>query len=533
MGETRVDLLHLLEDLRDAYPGSLEETILTEVVANSLDSGATCIRFHTDPAESCLIIADDGRAMERRELSRYHDVAASTKTRGEGIGFAGVGIKLGLLVCEEVWTETRRGKGHVATRWHLASRHRAPWKWMPPPGMVGPRGTAVRLKLHNPLSPLLDPGFIEASLRTHYEPLFHPQFIEILSAHYKEPIRFEVNERAIEWVEPTRGEVVSIAVRMPHKRKPSAVGHLVRSATPLPEDQCGVAISTFGKVIKRGWEWLGLSPVAPDRFGGLIEAPTLSASLTLNKAEFIRTGARGAAYLAYRKAIQQAVGQQLAQWGDTRDTHEDLRRKTVRPIERDLETVLVDLAQSFPILAALVDQRSGGQKRLPMGRGPEAATAGELVAASIAVAVEQSEEAELGSAERVELRADGETSEEAARSERVSSRAPTEGSFLPGQAGPRRPARYGLGIQFESRLGHLELGRLVDSTVWINDAHPAYRRAVQSRSEGYHLALAVALALAPLAAGTVGENAFVNAFLARWGELLDGPKHRGRRKLVR
>jgi hypothetical protein len=26
MGETRVDLLHLLEDLRDAYPGSIEET---------------------------------------------------------------------------------------------------------------------------------------------------------------------------------------------------------------------------------------------------------------------------------------------------------------------------------------------------------------------------------------------------------------------------------------------------------------------------------------------------------------------------
>ena len=36
MGETRVDLLHLLEDLRDAYPGALEETILTEIIANSL-----------------------------------------------------------------------------------------------------------------------------------------------------------------------------------------------------------------------------------------------------------------------------------------------------------------------------------------------------------------------------------------------------------------------------------------------------------------------------------------------------------------
>ena len=39
VGETRVDLLHLLEDLRDAYPGAAEETILTEIVANALDSG--------------------------------------------------------------------------------------------------------------------------------------------------------------------------------------------------------------------------------------------------------------------------------------------------------------------------------------------------------------------------------------------------------------------------------------------------------------------------------------------------------------
>ena len=40
--------------------------------------------------------------MHRRELARYHDIAASTKLRGEGIGFAGVGIKLGLLVSSEV-----------------------------------------------------------------------------------------------------------------------------------------------------------------------------------------------------------------------------------------------------------------------------------------------------------------------------------------------------------------------------------------------------------------------------------------------
>jgi hypothetical protein len=96
VGETRVDLQHLLEDLRDAYTGALEETILTEVVANALDSGATRIRLLAHPADATLTIVDDGRGTQRRELARYHDVAASTKARGEGIGFAGVGIKPGL-----------------------------------------------------------------------------------------------------------------------------------------------------------------------------------------------------------------------------------------------------------------------------------------------------------------------------------------------------------------------------------------------------------------------------------------------------
>jgi hypothetical protein len=66
VGETRVDFLHLLEDLRDAYPGSIEETILTEIVANSLDSGATRVDLRTDAAAGTLAVVDDGSGMRRR-----------------------------------------------------------------------------------------------------------------------------------------------------------------------------------------------------------------------------------------------------------------------------------------------------------------------------------------------------------------------------------------------------------------------------------------------------------------------------------
>jgi hypothetical protein len=105
---------------------------------------------------------------------------------------------------------------------------------------------------------------------------------------------------------------------------------------------------------------------------------------------------------------------------------------------------------------------------------------------------------------------------------------------LPGMPGTahrtrRRPAHYQLAIRFESRPDETALSRLADATVWVNDAHPAYRRALASRSEGYHLAVAVGMALAPLAVVPAEAHAFVTAFLARWGEAAEGRKGRGGR----
>jgi hypothetical protein len=530
MGQTRVDLLHLLEDLRDAYTGALEETILTEIVANSLDSGARSITIDTSPAEATLTVTDDGSGMQRRELSRYHDIAASGKTRGQGIGFAGVGIKLGLLLCEDVITETRRGKTHVATQWNLASKYRAPWKWVSPPGRVAERGTSVTLHLQNPLSLLLDAGYIESTLRRHYQTLFDPAFRQMLAPQYGSGIVFHLNGRALGDASAPSGECARLEIKIGRKRKPSAVGYLLREPLGLPEERRGLAISTLGKVIKRGWDWLGLSPALPETVEGLIEGPGMAACLTLSKADFVRTGVRGATYLAYRRAIQEAVGQQLAAWGDARSSESERLRRVARPIERDLEQVLLDMAEDFPLLGSLVEHRKGGQRKLPMGlqEGPDGRL--NLAAAMVGKAVEPEESAAAMTATEGKDAPANETTDDGVQPARSTSLPPPGGA--PGSGiGPRRPQRYGLRLDFESRPDDSELGRLVESTVWINEAHPAYRRAQASRSEGYHLALAVALALAPLAAEAADQRTFITSFLARWGESLEkstGRKGAGR-----
>lgn len=524
MGETRVDLQHLLEDLRDAYPGSLEETILTEIMANALDSGATQISFECGAGESTLTAVDDGSGMQRRELARYHDVAASTKTRGQGIGFAGVGIKLGLLVCDEVMTETRRGKSHVATSWRMASRHRAPWKWIPPPGLVRERGTAVRLKVQNALSPLLDPGFLESTLRRHFQPLLDPIFDEFLGFHYPEGITIYVNGHRLERQRSAASLQAALEIRLLRKRKPSAYGYLIREEFVLPEERRGLAISTYGKVIRRGWDWLGMTPSTPDRVGGLIEVPALAACLTLNKGDFIRVGARAATYLAFRKALQEAVSKQLAAWGDARESAEEAPPREVRPLQRDLARLLEDLALDFPLLASLVERRAGGQKKLPLATRGNVADGCAFVTASVSEQAEAYKSSTETTAISSVERPNGQTNETEPKEAEVESKDP--GTILLGKGGIRRPAHYGLDIQFEDRRSDREMGRLVESTVWVNRAHPAYHRALVSRSIGYHIALAVAMALAPLAVEAANEHGFVTAFLSRWGEALNQPRTR-------
>jgi hypothetical protein len=542
VGETRVDLQHLLEDLRDAYTGSLEETILTEITANALDSGASRLSFLPSAADATLTVVDDGHGMKRRDLARYHDVAASTKSRGEGIGFAGVGIKLGLLVADEVITETRRGATHVATTWRLATRYRAPWKWIPPAGMTADRGTAVRLRLSNPLSPLLDVGYLEEAIRTHFAALLDPVFDDLLRRHYPGRILIEVAGRPVSPAKPHVHDRVTIPIRKGRKRLPSAIAIIQKHDHPLPEDQQGIAISTFGKVIKRGWDWLGLSPANAWRVTGLVEAPELAACLTLSKNDFIRSGPRGAAYLAYRKAIQEVVSRQLNVWGDSREGE---ARRTVR-LERDLERVLEDLADDFPLLRSLVDHRPGGQKRLPLpGRGDERVPGPLFANAGLSVGGGDETTGEVRGSED-EAGADTESPGGPTPREAVPPEEPAEppaprhdGGSSEGEAaigtlgtvaGRRRPARYGLMVQFESRPDDNELGRLVDSTIWINDAHPAFARAAASRSSGYHIALTVALALAPLCVDPREEHRFVTQFLAQWGSASQKRPARPRRR---
>ncbi|MFN7955336.1 MAG: hypothetical protein U0610_26670 [bacterium] len=198
--------------------------------------------------------------------------------------------------------------------------------------------------------------------------------------------------------------------------------------------------------------------------------------------------------------------------------------------------MLVDLADDFPLLATLVERYRGGQKKLPMGRPdphgaplPVATHPGELPLPDAPLAGPESTSSTDAASDVTpsgdEPAAPAPLGTEPPPSPPTQPPEHAEGQgLLPAKPGAKRPMRYGLAIQFENRPESDDLGRLVESTVWVNEAHPAYKRAAVSRSEGYHLALTVAMALGSLAVEPAQAQSFVSAFLARWGESLDKPR---------
>ncbi len=204
-------------------------------------------------------------------------------------------------------------------------------------------------------------------------------------------------------------------------------------------------------------------------------------------------------------------------------------QRAFAPARRGLESVLIDLAEDFPAVGALVDRRPGGQRRLPAARLAHQGE-GPLFAAGAPSA--SSAPASAGApATRIDDGRDGGGASEATPAE---ARVATLDHTAPAR-GPRRETRYGLRIEFEDNAESDDLGRLVESTVWVNAAHPAYRRAVASRAEAYHATLTVAMTLASPAAEPASVQKFVTAFLGACGEALSRDKRRrqGRRGRLR
>ena len=501
-GETRVNLKHLLEDIRDSYSLPLPETIIVEIIANALDSRTGEIRLLTDLNNNTLTVIDDGKGMNQSEFQQYHDIAATTKVRGKGIGFAGVGAKLSLLM-GKVITETVRDRHHAASEWWLETEQRAPWKSVSPKNrIISGTGTAVSI-VCSANSPVADEKFVKETVLRHYYPLVDPEFGLILNDIYTRPVKIYVNDRQLTR-EPDFSERRMLLVKKGRRQKPIGFGFIVKTDKDLDEDLRGMAISTYGKIIKRGWDWIGETPHNPGKITGIIEIPELAAILTTNKSDFLRDAASLAKFYTFRKAVQDALRPILQDMGEIPSNTE--RKETAsRPLEKEIQNVLRKMIDDFPELSPLLGKQHGGAKTEGVIPDAEAQPIGILVEGS----------GNLSGGGGGESNGDGVPMIPGVNPEpRIQPDPAAREKGNPYEGRQKIPT---LSIKYDD-LPHVpEIGWLRENIIWINKGHPAYKKAGPG-GEKYYTHMVVAWVLAGQLEESKSPLDFINQYMLIWGK---------------
>ena len=127
----------VLENYRNSYNHANDwEIAVLELIANAIDAKASEIKigFSKQSKEQengafyiKLFCEDNGKGMSYNEFLEYHNLGSLTKDKSTGtIGFAGIGAKLCLDLCEHVYTETGDGKEKLASKWWFASDSNEP-----------------------------------------------------------------------------------------------------------------------------------------------------------------------------------------------------------------------------------------------------------------------------------------------------------------------------------------------------------------------------------------------------------------------
>ena len=201
--ESSVNFQNLIKDLAEIYPFDVDEVVLVELIANSLDAKPTQISIDFDQNKKSLIVTDNGKGMTAKDFEQYHDFAAGLKTRGAGIGFAGIGAKISFNIAERVITETRSQSFFGGSNWYLQSKKKLIWENIQPEHLKQ-QGTRVEVFFSKDAKlSYSSTDDILKIIKRHYLPLLDMKYLELygLLNYYSRDLRFVINGQIIDPIE--------------------------------------------------------------------------------------------------------------------------------------------------------------------------------------------------------------------------------------------------------------------------------------------------------------------------------------------
>lgn len=503
--ESSVNYQNLIRDLADMYPFAVAEVVIVELVANSLDAGATRILIDYDPNNNVLVVADNGKGMDAAQFDEYHDFAAGLKTRGTGIGFAGVGAKISFNIADRVITETRSTNFVGGSNWYLQSKRKLLWDDIQPLQVSG-NGTRVEVRLsRDSKPPYTSTADLIKILRRNYLPLFDKQFLALYERRgcYSGDFRFVVNGQEVtpSNVEEDYG-LDETKVFFP-ERAGKLIGYgvlgLAASEYPIAPDVCGILLCTYGKVIKAD-----LFNQFPGEFGprifGVVEIPDFVNFLTTAKTDFIRERGR---YRQFEK-LYDPVRQEFKAWleklgvsaADTVDTGEAAK------LERELKKLVEEVPElgdffGFRTRKTVFQQNDNGSTPVSIQEGIEPTFP------------DGTGESQGG------LGGYPDVGDQPGQS-------PVEDKAHGTQRGTpiSRSGRRGPKITYDDRPNRIDLAWVDGNSVTINSGHPSYAKArSDSTARRLHGIFAIGSAVQKflISEGEAQASTFLDRMMAAWG----------------
>ena len=495
---SQVNFRKLVRDLADMYPDHPFDVVISELVANSLDAKARNIALDWDDNLKVLVVEDDGDGMDAAQFKEYHDFAAELKTRGSGIGFAGVGAKISFNIADRVITETQYRSTSSASDWQWHTDGSLRWKSTPSNRLMHD-GTRVEVHFrHDQVPPDLNREYLISVLKRHYLPLLITEFGRSYSAIglYQTCPQFSVNGLPVHQQELS----TMAALQLSEDFKVRAVGRSVgwgaigvtKELYPGNGHHYGVLLCTRGKVIKS--ELFGQSPGAlGSRLFGIVEIPDLVKYLTANKCDLKGGPGRSKGLNQLLDPVRDELKRFLATQGIA--VVEQSRNLLSAKLERELTKMVRRLPELQDFDGLL--RRSRALRKSDNGS----------TLTSEAKTQSNASDPHNGTTSNTNNGSDGNSREQDEKGTTKAKRQRTRKNH-----GPR--------VAFEEHSDRNETAWIDSNTVIINSGHMAYRQRVnqdQARITYCMFAIGVALDKAELVESSDGVS-YVDKFIAAWAQ---------------
>jgi Histidine kinase-, DNA gyrase B-, and HSP90-like ATPase. len=180
-GEERhssVNWRKVLDNYRGNYNYAEEwEITVLELLANAVDAKATEIkfRFYNEGDNVTIVCMDNGKGMNSSEFIEYHNLGSLTKDKTSGtIGFAGIGAKLCIDLCDKIYSETCDGiEVHSSEWWYKKTDIEPHYKLVSPQRLL-PWSTGTYVKIINLIAPSLTANLITKLIMDNYQYSIEP-----------------------------------------------------------------------------------------------------------------------------------------------------------------------------------------------------------------------------------------------------------------------------------------------------------------------------------------------------------------------